>query len=132
MNITRRLFLTGAVLVPVAGRLGSAQRMLAASDGWSQPKKLRLALMTARGEASFVGYARVPTTGEDWAVDGRAIVCKRRIDWPQCTGGSETITGIALMDERGGVVARAQLGYPVVVAIAITLSINPGQLTMVL
>lgn len=55
-------------------------------------------------EATFTGYARVavPRTGAYWSESNGIVKNIQNINFPECTGGTETITHYAAMKEATG------------------------------
>lgn len=52
----------------------------------------------ATNEAAYTSYARVAVarTGSGWTVTGNTVTNAALIQFPQCTGGSETITHVGV------------------------------------
>lgn len=55
-------------------------------------------------EAAYTSYARVGVarSGAGWTVSGNAVSNAALIQFPQCTGGSETLTHFAVGTASGG------------------------------
>jgi hypothetical protein len=52
----------------------------------------------ATNEAAYTSYARVAVarSGSGWTVSGNAVTNAALVQFPQCTGGSETITHVGV------------------------------------
>lgn len=86
-------------------------------------------------EAAYTGYARVPVarTSSGWSISGETISNVGAINFPACTGGSETETyfGIGTASSgAGNLLYAAPLTSSLAVSNGITPSFAAGQLTV--
>ena len=80
---------------------------------WTPPSNIYVALATAAtdesddgsnfDEATYTSYAKASTTGASWNVSsGGTVDNATAITFPTCTGGSNTITDVVLLDGNAG------------------------------
>lgn len=86
-------------------------------------------------EASYVSYARVAVarTSGGWTVSGGSASNVSQISFPQCTGGTNTIThiGIGLSSSGSGTLLFSDtLDAPLNVSNGITPAFNAGSVTI--
>lgn len=86
-------------------------------------------------EAAYTGYARVPVarTSSGWSISGETISNVGAINFPACTGGSETETYFGIGTASSGVgnlLYAAPLTSSLAVSNGITPSFAAGQLTV--
>jgi len=90
---------------------------------------------TASNEATYTGYALVTVNRSitDWTVTGDQVTTDNLIQFPQCSGGSNTITHLSVSPEASTVIlARATLVTPLAVSAGITPQIAAGDLDFTL
>lgn len=93
-----------------------------------------VALMTASGEADYTSYARVavPRSGSGFTRTGNIMSNVSTITFPKCTGGSNTITKVALYDAStgGNKLHEQTLSDNIPVVTNVQPIIEPGFLTI--
>lgn len=77
----------------------------------------------ATNECAYTSYARVAVarSGVGWTVAGNAVTNAALVQFPQCTGGSETATYFAIGTASGGAVKYLYSG-----ALSASLAISSG------
>lgn len=86
-------------------------------------------------EASYTGYARVAVarSGSGWTVTNNSVTNAAAITFPQCTGGSNTITHFAVgtaSSSTGKVLYKGQLTAQLAVSNLIIPEFAAGTLTI--
>ena len=84
-------------------------------------------------EAAYTSYARVAVarSGSGWTVSGNAVTNAALIQFPQCTGGSETITHFAIgtaSSSTGKVLYKGALSSSLAVSSGIQPQFGAGEL----
>ena len=86
------------------------------------------------GETSYASYDRVPVarSGAGWTVTGNAVTNAALIQFPQCTGGSATLThfaiGTAAYPGTGKILYKGALSSPLSVSSGIQPQFAAGDL----
>lgn len=112
---------------------------------WDGNTELWLALHTAdpgeagtavTSEAAYTSYARVAVTrATDFTVSGNTVSNTNLEQFPQCTGGSETITYASIVTTSAGagtIIARAALNTSIPVSSGIQPQFAAGALSFTL
>ncbi len=112
---------------------------------WDGNTDLWLALHTAdpgeagsavTSEATYTSYARVAVTrSTDLTVSGNSVSNANLEQFPQCTGGSETITWASIVTSSSGagtIIVRAQLDTSIPVSTGIRPQFDAGALSFTL
>lgn len=84
-------------------------------------------------EANYTSYARKQTSASDWGTaSGGSISNSGELAFPQATGGSSTVTHVALVDASSGgnVIAWGALSSSLAVSSGITPRFQAGQLSL--
>lgn len=86
-------------------------------------------------EATYTGYARVAVarTSGGWTVSGNSATNTVLVQFPQCTGGTNTITHVAigtLSTGTGQIIVSGPLNAPLAVSNLVTPQIPPTTLTL--
>lgn len=84
-------------------------------------------------EANYTSYARATTAGSDWnAASSGSADNANAITFPECTGGSNTITHYAIVDasSAGNVLVYGALDSSLAVSSGITPSFAAGSLAI--
>jgi hypothetical protein len=93
-----------------------------------------VALMTDSGEADFTSYARmaIPRSSSGFVRASNVVSNVATITFPKCTGGSNTITKIALYDAStgGNKLHEQTLSDPIPVVTNVQAIIEAGFLTI--
>lgn len=84
-------------------------------------------------ESAYTSYARVAVarSGSGWTVTGNAVANAALVQFPQCTGGSETITHFAVGTASSGtgkVLYKGALSASLAVSSGIQPQFAPGDL----
>lgn len=84
-------------------------------------------------EAAYTSYARVAVarSGSGWTVSGNTVTNAALIQFPQCTGGSETITHFAIgtaSSSTGKVLYKGALSSSLAVSSGIQPQFGAGEL----
>lgn len=84
-------------------------------------------------EATYTGYSRLGVSSGDFApaADPGTKTNTSVLDFAICTGGTDTIVGVALVDSASGsglVIASADLGIPIDVEAGITPEFDAGAI----
>lgn len=84
-------------------------------------------------EAAYTSYARVAVarSGSGWTVSGNTVTNAALIQFPQCTGGSETITHFAIgtaASSTGKVLYKGALSSSLAVSSGIQPQFGAGEL----
>lgn len=112
---------------------------------WDGNTDLYLALHTAdpgetgsavTSEAAYTSYARVAVTrGTDFTVSGNSVSNANLEQFPQCTGGSETITHCSIVTTSAGagtIIVRAALNSSISVSNGVQPQFAAGALSFTL
>jgi hypothetical protein len=86
-------------------------------------------------EADYTSYARIPVvrTAVGWTVTGNQAVNAALVQFPQCTGGTDTITHVAVgtaLSGTGKILYKGALGASLAVANGIQPQFAPGALAI--
>jgi len=84
-------------------------------------------------EADYTSYARVETSASDWdAASSGSAANAAAIEFPECTGGSNTVTHFVLVDasSSGNVLVHGALSSSLDISDGITPSFAIGTLTV--
>jgi hypothetical protein len=84
-------------------------------------------------ETSYTSYARVAVarSGAGWTVTGNAVANAALVQFPQCTGGSATLTHFAVgtaSSSTGKILYKGVLSSPLAVSSGIQPQFAPGDL----
>jgi hypothetical protein len=85
-------------------------------------------------ETSYTSYARaaVARTSGGWTVTGNQAANTAAIDWPQCTGGSATVTHFSIGTASSGagkLLYKGAFNSPLAVSNNVVPQVQAGQIT---
>jgi hypothetical protein len=87
---------------------------------------------TQTNEANYTGYARVAVarTTSGWTVSSDTVDNDSAITFPECTGGSNTVTHLGVMDAStsGNMIIHGALSSSLAISSGITPNIPAGDL----
>lgn len=77
-------------------------------------------------EAAYTSYARVAVvrTSSGWTVSGNSVTNAASVSFPQCTGGSSTVTHVGVGTAASGA-GKLMYKGPLTASLAVSLGIQP-------